>query len=111
MADLIDRQALIDRLNPLYEHHLQMGNYAADGAVADCIEIVTETPAVEPKGEWISVEDALPTDNTLYLVKLDSRGTKLRHAAVDTDRISIHGGWVRWQGYVTHWMPFPIWLL
>jgi hypothetical protein len=47
MAEYIEREALLEILNGLYDHHLMMRNYAADGATQDCIEAVTEAPAAD----------------------------------------------------------------
>lgn len=47
MAEYIEREAVLEILNGLYNHHLTMGNYAADGATQDCIEAVIEAPAAD----------------------------------------------------------------
>ena len=108
MADLIDREELLKEMTALYSHHLEMRNFSADGAVCDCIDLVQAAPSCEVKAEdWIDVQSRLPTDDEVYLVRLNYYGAQMRHGTYDTDRISIHGGWVRWQGYVTHWKPLP----
>lgn len=56
--------------------------------------------------EWISVKDRLPEYGGRVIVALDEKGTKIC-GGLDSDRIGTHGEWVRWQGYVTHWMPLP----
>ena len=57
--------------------------------------------------EWISVKDALPPPNAdRVLVALDWYGRRVCGER-DTDRIGIHGEWVRWGRSVTHWMPLP----
>lgn len=40
----IEREPLIKILNGLYQHHLAMRNYAADGATFDCISAVIDAP-------------------------------------------------------------------
>ena len=47
MAEYIEREALLEILNGLYDHHLMMCNYAADGATQDCIEAVIEAPTAD----------------------------------------------------------------
>lgn len=53
MARYIDADELLVVLNGLYEHHLTMYNYAADGATKDCIDAVIAAPDADvvPKGE------------------------------------------------------------
>ena len=52
----IEREPLIKILNGLYNHHLTMRNYAADGATFDCISAVIEAPTADVvevrHGEW-----------------------------------------------------------
>lgn len=43
----IKREPLLKILNGLYDHHLTMFNYAADGATKDCIEAVIEAPTAD----------------------------------------------------------------
>lgn len=43
----IEREPLIKTLNGLYEHHLTMRNYAADGATFDCISAVIDAPTAD----------------------------------------------------------------
>ena len=66
MARYIDADALLETLNGLYNQHLTMHNYAADGATADCIEAVILAPTadVAPKSEvalafmdWLQAND------------------------------------------------------
>lgn len=57
--------------------------------------------------EWISVKDKLPFGEGCVLVCLNEHGAKMRHGRIDTDQIGIHSNWVRWRGYITHWMPLP----
>ena len=47
----IEREPLLEILNGLYDHHLTMLNYAADGATQDCINAVIEAPTVNIKAE------------------------------------------------------------
>lgn len=53
----IEREPLIKTLNGLYEHHLTMRNYAADGATFDCISTVIDAPTADVvevrHGEWV----------------------------------------------------------
>ena len=58
--------------------------------------------------EWISVKDGLPLDyKERVLVKINNFNDIIGHPSVDTDRYVCGGGWVRWGGHVTHWMPLP----
>ena len=43
----IEREPLLEILQGLYDHHLTMYNYAADGATQDCIEAVIEAPTAD----------------------------------------------------------------
>lgn len=43
----IKREPLLEILNGLYDHHLTMHNYAADGATQDCINAVIEAPTAD----------------------------------------------------------------
>lgn len=43
----IEREPLIKILNGLYNHHLTMRNYAADGATFDCISAVIDAPTAD----------------------------------------------------------------
>ena len=45
--EYIERGALLEILNGLYDHHLTMRNYVADGATQDCIEAVEQAPAAD----------------------------------------------------------------
>lgn len=45
--EYIGRGALLEILNGLYDHHLKMRNYAADGATQDCITAVVEAHAAD----------------------------------------------------------------
>lgn len=60
----IEREPLLEILNGLYDHHLTMRNYAADGATYDCIEAVIEAPTAEVvevrHGEWKKVSEKYP---------------------------------------------------
>ena len=57
MAEYIEREALLEILDGMYDHHLTMYNYAADGATQDCIDAVIEAPTADVvevrHGEWI----------------------------------------------------------
>lgn len=54
---LIDADLPRGRMESLYEHHLEMCNFSADGAVYDCLEILDEAPTVDAEpvvhGHWI----------------------------------------------------------
>ena len=61
------------------------------------------------KQEWISVEDDKPKNSSerVQVFLRDSNFTAhIGSPKIDTDRY-IDGKWVRWRGYVTHWMPLP----
>ena len=47
MSRYIDADALLEILNSLYDHHLTMRNFAADGATKDCIDAVIEAPTAD----------------------------------------------------------------
>ncbi len=54
---LIDADAPREKMQALFEHHNEMSNYAACGAVEDCLEFLDSAPTVytEPvrHGYWI----------------------------------------------------------
>lgn len=55
MAEYIEREAVLNTLEELYDHHLTMRNYAADGATQDCINAVIDAPTadvVEVRRGW-----------------------------------------------------------
>ena len=59
------------------------------------------------KPEWISVDEALPEEDTRVLVYLNIQKTDANiYTFFDTDRI-LDGKWIRWRGYISHWMPLP----
>ena len=58
----------------------------------------------QSEGEWISVDERFPEENTRVLVYLDE--TLYDYTHIDTDRIKC-GNWIRWGRAVTHWMPLP----
>ena len=55
------------------------------------------------QSEWISVEERLPEEEARVLVWLNIEDN---YTTIDTDRI-LCGKWVRWNSFVTHWMPLP----
>lgn len=59
MARYIDADVLRIEMEDLYEHHIEMRNFSADGAVADCLTMLNNAPTadvVEVKhGEWKNV--------------------------------------------------------
>ena len=59
------------------------------------------------KSEWISVDERLPEEDTRVLVYLNIQKTDANiYTFFDTDRI-LNGKWVRWNKYISHWMPLP----
>lgn len=59
-------------------------------------------PTLTTLNEWVSVEERLPDKPCRVLVRV----TGLDILDIDTDRL-VNGRWIRWPGYVTHWMPLP----
>lgn len=58
-------------------------------------------------GEWISVKDRLPEEDTRVLVYLDIKKLDANtYTFFDTDRL-LGDKWVRWNSYISHWMPLP----
>ena len=61
MAKYIDADVLHIKMEDLYEHHIEMRNFSANGAVADCLDLLDETPTadvVEVKhGEWFLLDE------------------------------------------------------
>ena len=57
--------------------------------------------------EWISVKDRLPENDTRVLVYLNIKKLDANtYTFFDTDRM-LDGKWIRWNSYITHWMPLP----
>lgn len=61
MARYIDADVLHIQMEDLYEHHIEMHNFSADGAVADCLDLLDNAPTadvVEVKhGEWMELKE------------------------------------------------------
>lgn len=47
MARYIDADKLYAEMEDLYEHHIEMRNFSADGAVADCLDILDKQPTAD----------------------------------------------------------------
>ena len=57
--------------------------------------------------KWIPVSERLPEDmDQRVLVKIKDANNIVGHPDMDTDRYRLNN-WVRWGGFVTHWMPLP----
>lgn len=56
MARYIDADLLHIRMEDLYEHRIEMKNFSADGAVADCLDLLDNAPTADvaevKHGEW-----------------------------------------------------------
>ena len=63
MTDLISRQALIDKLSAKIKTHR-----STIEIVDKLIPMIEDLPSVEPKQEWISVEDRLPEEYGEYMI-------------------------------------------
>ena len=59
------------------------------------------------ENRWIPVTERLPEEDTRVLVYLNIEKTDANiYTFFDTDRI-LNGKWVRWNTYISHWMPLP----
>ena len=47
MVRYIDADKLYAEMEDLYEHHIEMRNFSADGAVADCLDILAKQPTAD----------------------------------------------------------------
>ena len=47
MARYIDADLLRIEMEDLYEHHIEMRNFSADGAVADCLIMLNNAPTAD----------------------------------------------------------------
>ena len=56
--------------------------------------------------EWISVKDRLPEDYKQRVMVFCIGDYPIGYPKIDTDRY-VHGHWVRYGIYVSHWMPLP----
>ena len=68
-------------------------------------DIYNEAP-INNMPHWININDSLPENDNRVLVCLNEKGTIMCNGSIDTDRY-LHKGWVRWNGFITHWMPLP----
>lgn len=69
--------------------------------------VLHEEPTIEVVQEWISVKDRLPENDTRVLVYLNiEKLDAYTYTIFDTDRM-LDGKWIRWNTYITHWMPLP----
>lgn len=61
MPRYIDADVMYEKMTALYRHHVTMGNYSADGAVSECLELLKRMPTVDvvPKSEAERLEKAL----------------------------------------------------
>ena len=57
------------------------------------------------KQKWIPVTERLPDEDVRVLVWLVADNPS-KYTRIDTDR-RHDSRWVRWEKYVTHWMPLP----
>ena len=109
MARLIDADALIaefdDYIKFLENRDFVTSRFYADGARV-LRKTVEKAPTIE-QPTWISCAERLPEENTRVLVYLNiERLDAHTYTYFDTDRI-LNGKWIRWNSYVTHWMPLP----
>ena len=54
--------------------------------------------------KWIPVTERLPEEDERVLVWVGENDSHF--PVIDTDRVH-KGMWVRWDEYITHWMPLP----
>lgn len=61
MARYIDADIVREKIKALYEHHIEMRNFSADGACSDCLSFLDDTPTAEvvPKSEVDNLEYTL----------------------------------------------------
>ncbi len=61
MARYIDADLLRIEMEDLYEHHIEMRNFSADGAVADCLTMLNNAPTADVEevkhGEWFLLDE------------------------------------------------------
>ena len=55
---------------------------------------------------WISVKDRLPKDMQERVLVATDCDSPVGNQRIDTDRYA-NGGWVRYNGHITHWQPLP----
>lgn len=70
----------------------------------DTTETAYRNGYADGKPKWISVKERIPGEDKRVIVYL--AGNKYNDVTIDTDRLH-ENRWVRWGGYVTHWMPLP----
>lgn len=98
------RDRLIELLKKADKNASDKGITDYDDAIADNADYLLANNVIVQQ-EWINALGELPKENERVLVKLEDMGYNgVNHTLIDTDRI-MRGRWVRWSGYVTHWMP------
>jgi len=70
----------------------------------DAIESL-QSQLSEAKAEsgWISADTDIPNDSGRYLVNVNGFGVRVDRYTKSEDV----NGWLKYFGYVTHWMPLP----
>ena len=100
------REEAIQYLQPIADSaHMKRYSEALGVAIAALRE---QEPVTNRNGlnGWISVEDRLPEEYVRVLVMVPEANKLIGSPDMDTDRVA-KDRWVRWDRYVTHWMPLP----
>lgn len=87
-------------------------NFGHTGGAEVLKQLIDAQPTIEPKKEWISVEDRLPEiGEEVLVVDVDVSDVIVRVYSLNHDTKGYYwddeGGW--WNDFecVTHWMPLP----
>ena len=94
-TEKVRKEREIDKLITLIEE-----SYYCD-IVSLAEDLVSKGVTVQ---KWISVKDRLPEEDKRVLVWVGENDRYF--PIIDTDRVH-NGRWVRWDEYISHWMPLP----
>lgn len=111
MADLINRDAALERIGTLRKAYLlhEPAGMGGMSAICTCRDIVNEIPAVN---RWIPCAERMPEDEqeVLVFVKGDFENSisfiTTAYNDSDGDWVSDYDGEVI-DSKITHWMPLP----
>lgn len=105
MADLIDRQWLMERLgikDDCRECQYSLGPLCSKWSeLVDACEAISDAPSVQPEPRWIPVTERLPEPPSFCLVTTDGS-----HNDVIDIALFMSDGWHK-ASTILAWMPLP----
>ena len=99
MSDLIDRQAAIDAIECIVDHHCITPYQTMRAAIDHAKRIMSGLPSAQPEPHWIPVSERLPEQKGIYPVwTAKGFGDHLSASYWDGEE---------WTLRVIAWMPLP----